>query len=60
MQQNYRAWRSHPLWQVLKAPRTQQVYEVNQVAWLLSGGILGANLMLDELTEIYQLPKGEQ
>lgn len=60
VQQNYRAWRSHPLWQVLKAPRTQQVYEVNQVTWLLSGGILGANLMLDELTEIYQLPKGEQ
>ncbi|QXO15837.1 MULTISPECIES: ABC transporter substrate-binding protein [Vibrio] len=50
---NYDAWRTHPIWKVLKAPRMNQVYEVNKVSWLLSGGILGANLMLDQLSTIY-------
>lgn len=55
VQQNYDDWRQHPLWQVLKAPRNGQVYQVNFVNWILSGGILGANLMLDELSELYHL-----
>lgn len=55
VQQNYDDWRQHPLWQVLKAPRNGQVYQVNFVNWILSGGILGANLMLDELSELYLL-----
>ncbi|WP_417551728.1 ABC transporter substrate-binding protein [Marinomonas fungiae] len=55
VQQNYDNWRQHPLWQVLNAPRNDQVYQVNFVNWILSGGILGANLMLDELSELYHL-----
>lgn len=55
VQQNYAAWRQHPLWKVLTAPRDGQVYEVDRVAWLLSGGILGANLMLDDLSKLYHL-----
>ncbi len=55
VRQNYEAWRQHPLWQVLSAPRNGQVYEVDRVTWLLSGGILGANLMLDDLSKLYQL-----
>lgn len=59
VEHNYYRWRTHPIWKVLKAPRMNQVYEVNKIAWLLSGGILGANLMLDQLAEIYQ-PAAEQ
>lgn len=55
VQQNYDNWRQHPLWQVLSAPRNDQVYQVNFVNWILSGGILGANLILDELSELYHL-----
>jgi iron complex transport system substrate-binding protein len=56
VRQNYRAWQFHPLWKMLKAPKHKQVYEVDHVAWLLSGGIMGANLMLDQLYRIYHLP----
>lgn len=55
IQQTYNDWSQHPLWQVLKAPRNGQVYQVDFVNWVLSGGILGANLMLDELSELYHL-----
>lgn len=57
VEQNYNSWRSHPLWKTLNAPTQGQVYMVNKVTWLLSGGILGANLMLDELSDIYLIPK---
>jgi len=59
VQQNYDAWRAHPLWNMLTAPRNKQVYEVDRVAWLLSGGILGANQILDQLYQIYQLPRSD-
>ena len=55
VQQYFNNWSEHPLWQVLKAPRNDQVYAVDWVTWLLSGGILGANLMLDELSSLYHL-----
>jgi len=57
VRQNYNAWRSHPLWQILDAPKHKQVHKVDRVAWLLSGGILGANLMLDQLYQIYTIPR---
>lgn len=52
----YDAWRAHPLWQQLQAPAAQRVYEVDNVAWSLSGGVLGANLMLDEIARQLALP----
>ncbi|AEF56120.1 ABC transporter substrate-binding protein [Marinomonas posidonica] len=60
VKQNYDAWRAHPLWKILTAPRNKQVYEVDRVAWLLSGGILGANHILDQLYQIYRLPQSDQ
>lgn len=51
--QNYAAWSDHALWKALDAPRNGAVYEVDRVNWLLSGGVLGANLMLDELYGLY-------
>lgn len=60
VKQNYDAWRNYPLWKMLKAPKKHQVYEVDNVAWLLSGGILGANHILDQLYQIFQIPKVER
>ncbi|MFC0338057.1 iron complex transport system substrate-binding protein [Kushneria avicenniae] len=40
---------SHPLWQRMQAPRTGQVVEVDAVAWILSGGMLGVLNQLDEI-----------
>ncbi|EAA2596485.1 iron-siderophore ABC transporter substrate-binding protein [Salmonella enterica subsp. enterica] len=41
--------REHPLWQRLQAPKLNQVWQVDAVAWSLSGGILGANMMLNDI-----------
>ncbi|MCU5775484.1 iron-siderophore ABC transporter substrate-binding protein [Erwiniaceae bacterium BAC15a-03b] len=49
VQQHYHSLQQHPLWQQLRAPRQHQVWQVDGVAWSLSGGILGANLMLDDI-----------
>lgn len=39
----------HPLWQRMAAPRQGRVVEIDAVAWSLSGGILGAGRMLDDV-----------
>ncbi|GAA5172510.1 ABC transporter substrate-binding protein [Modicisalibacter zincidurans] len=52
---NYRHWTSHPLWQRLDAVRNERVYEVDAVNWLMGGGILAANAMLDDLYRYYGL-----
>ncbi len=49
VQENYQAWSSHPLWKNLDAAKSNQVYDVDLVAWLMSGGIIGANNMMDQL-----------
>ncbi|MCG8710499.1 iron-siderophore ABC transporter substrate-binding protein [Brenneria sp. 4F2] len=49
VQQNYRDWVSHPLWRRMSAPRREQVYRVDSVVWILSGGIMGANKVLDDI-----------
>ncbi|KPC23579.1 Achromobactin-binding periplasmic protein [Pseudomonas syringae pv. cilantro] len=51
-QQNYDKLIQHPFWQQLRAPQDKQVFRVDAVAWSLSGGILGANRMLDEVTRV--------
>ncbi|MDN3682596.1 iron-siderophore ABC transporter substrate-binding protein [Vibrio tapetis subsp. quintayensis] len=60
VEQNYQSWLSHPLWNILTAPKNEQVHTVDKVTWILSGGILGANQILDQLVEIYQVPEREQ
>ncbi|MCA0974736.1 iron-siderophore ABC transporter substrate-binding protein [Halomonas denitrificans] len=49
----YRHWTAHPLWQRLKAAQAGRVYEVNTVNWIMGGGILAANAMLDDLYRHY-------
>ncbi|SJL83886.1 ABC transporter substrate-binding protein [Vibrio palustris] len=55
VEQNYQQWTHHPLWKMLTAPKNDQVSIVNRTDWLFSGGILGANRMLDELADFYQV-----
>lgn len=58
--ENYRHWTSHPLWQRLDAVRHRRVFEVDAVNWIMGGGILAANAMLDDLYAHYGLatPRG--
>ncbi|ARD12458.1 MULTISPECIES: ABC transporter substrate-binding protein [Pseudomonas] len=51
-QQNYDKLVRHPFWQQLRAAQDGQVWRVDAVAWSLSGGILGANRMLDEIARV--------
>lgn len=52
---NYRHWATHPLWQQLTAVQNEHVFEVDPVSWMMGGGILAANAMLDDLYEHYEL-----
>ncbi len=52
----YQQWVNHPLWRRLTAVRNDAVYPVDSVAWSLSGGILGAGLMLDDIERLFQTP----
>jgi len=55
VKQLYEEWTSHPLWKDLDAVKLGQVSLVNEVAWNLGGGILSANLMLDDLYKHFGL-----
>lgn len=51
-QRNYQRLLGNPMWQQLQAPQQDQVWPVDGVSWSLSGGILGANQMLDDIAKI--------
>lgn len=55
VKQLYEEWTSHPLWKDLDAVKQDNVRLVNEVSWNLGGGILSANLMLDDLYEHFGL-----
>ncbi|MBT2771532.1 iron-siderophore ABC transporter substrate-binding protein [Halomonas sp. ISL-60] len=52
---NYQHWASHPLWQQLSAVQSGRIFEVEPVSWMMGGGILAANVMLDDLYSHYEL-----
>lgn len=52
---NYQHWSSHPLWQRLDAVERGRVYQVDAVNWIMGGGIMAANAMLDDLYAHYDL-----
>ncbi|WP_225622442.1 iron-siderophore ABC transporter substrate-binding protein [Musicola keenii] len=58
VQRNYESLIRHPLWQQLRAPRRNQVWVVNGVTWSLSGGIQGANMMLDDIARVTGIAGG--
>jgi len=45
-------WINDPLFNNLEVAKKGQVYRVNDVTWNTAGGVLAANLMLDEMEEI--------
>lgn len=49
VQRHYQSLTAHPLWQRMAAPQAGRVWWVDGVAWIFSGGILGANRMLDDI-----------
>lgn len=57
VEQTYEEWQNHPLWENLDAVQEDQVYIVDEVIWNLGGGILSANLLLDDLYERFELEK---
>lgn len=42
-----------PLWQSLSAVREGRVHKVDDAIWNTSGGVISANLMLDDIARIY-------
>ncbi|MEK3936648.1 iron-siderophore ABC transporter substrate-binding protein [Sporosarcina sp. FSL W7-1349] len=54
---NYEEWTNHPLWKNLDAVKANRVYEVDEIVWNLGGGILAANLMLDDIYNRFGLEK---
>ncbi|KAA0958147.1 iron-siderophore ABC transporter substrate-binding protein [Planococcus sp. ANT_H30] len=53
----YEEWTNHPLWENLDAVKSNQVYEVDEIVWNLGGGIISANLMLDDMYDRFGLEK---
>lgn len=50
-------WTADPLWQNLNAVKNGQAYKVDDAIWNTAGGYKAANLMLDQLYEIYGVSK---
>jgi iron complex transport system substrate-binding protein len=57
IEQTFKEWTSHPLWQELDAVKNDQVVMVDEVQWNSAGGYLTAHMMLDDLYEIFELEK---
>ncbi|MFJ7731074.1 ABC transporter substrate-binding protein [Lysinibacillus sp. NPDC097231] len=46
-------WTNDPLWKNLSAVQKGNAYKVDDVIWNTAGGILAANIMLDQVEEIF-------
>jgi len=57
VQKTYEDWTNHPLWKNLDAVKANQVYQIDEVAWNMAGGMISANVMLDQLYEHFGLEK---
>jgi iron complex transport system substrate-binding protein len=57
VQKTYEDWTNHPLWKNLDAVKAGQVYQIDEVAWNMAGGVISANTMLDQLYEHFGLEK---
>jgi iron complex transport system substrate-binding protein len=44
-----------PLWQSLQAVKNNKAIRVSDAVWNTAGGVIAANLMLDELYKIYEI-----
>ncbi|MFD1954536.1 ABC transporter substrate-binding protein [Paenibacillus thailandensis] len=50
-------WVNDPLWQNLNAVKSGNAHKVDDAIWNTAGGILAANLMLDQLYDFYEIEK---
>ncbi|WP_078555026.1 ABC transporter substrate-binding protein [Bacillus alkalicellulosilyticus] len=57
VEQTFEEWKAHPLWATLDAVNNDQVYMVDAVTWNMAGGIIAANLMLDDVYDRLGLEK---
>lgn len=57
VKKTYEEWTSHPLWKELDAVKANQVYQVDEINWNLAGGIISANLMLDDIYDKFELER---
>ncbi|MCQ6277452.1 iron-siderophore ABC transporter substrate-binding protein [Bacillus sp. V3B] len=57
IQQTYDEWTNHPLWKNLDAVKNGQTYMIDEVAWNMAGGYIGANDMLDQIYDHFELEK---
>ncbi|MBP1903720.1 iron complex transport system substrate-binding protein [Paenibacillus turicensis] len=57
IEKNYQDWTSSPLWKNLDAVKNKQMYQVDEVAWNMAGGYTSANMMLDDLYQLFNLNK---
>ncbi|MGE7978457.1 ABC transporter substrate-binding protein [Psychrobacillus sp. NPDC093200] len=46
-------WTNDPLWNNLNAVKSGNVHEVSDAIWNTAGGVLAANIMLDEIEDIF-------
>lgn len=47
---NLAKFKQHPLWSQLKPVQANKVYEVDSSTWIAGSGMIGANLILDDLS----------
>ncbi|WP_246031818.1 ABC transporter substrate-binding protein [Salibacterium salarium] len=55
IEETFEEWTDHPLWQELEAVENDQVHMVDEETWNAGGGVLAANLMVDDLYEIFDV-----
>ncbi|CAG7650943.1 putative siderophore-binding lipoprotein YfiY [Paenibacillus solanacearum] len=48
-------WTNHPLWKNLKGVKNGKYFKVDVVTWNLSGGVLAANKMLDDVFKMFDI-----
>lgn len=49
-------WQADPLWQNLAVFKAGKVHAVSDAVWNTAGGIIAANLLLDDIEKIYGVP----
>ncbi|OLP65152.1 putative siderophore-binding lipoprotein YfiY precursor [Bacillus pumilus] len=53
----YKEWTNHPLWKQLDAVKAKQVHKVDEITWNMAGGIIAANMMLDDIYDRLDIEK---
>jgi iron complex transport system substrate-binding protein len=49
------SWTKDPLWQTLDVVKAGKVYKVSDAIWNTAGGVLAANLMIDDLYRYFEV-----